>query len=793
MSFSWPNGPTRQNRTTPQPLQTSTALMAKVIRNRWVFRKHNRWFRYLPRREDGSREYDFEKHSAMPDDFAQPMDVEAPKLWLVWRYRSTAGEPSWTVKRVRELFGTADVGKMHIFKNTSSVNDQLWHLKHLIEVRPIRFPMGEPTDADIPHMELRADGTCTIDRDCNVNPTEVKLVDEKWQQTPNYLRRQLKRRDNTFKDVYADAVYTPANISIMSTIRVVPLGAGQDVGRSCILVSIGGKNICLDCGMHMGYQDDRSYIGGGGKLNEYLDCVIISHFHLDHCGALPYMTEMVGYDGKIYMTHPTKAIVPVLLEDYRKIQTEVKGETNFFTVQMIKNCMKKVVEVSLHEVYEVDDEITIQAFYAGHVLGAAMFLIRVGNESVLYTGDFNMTPDRHLGAAHVFPGLRPDLLITETTYASTIRDSKRARERNFLQKITDTVFNGGKVLIPVFALGRVQELCILLDSYWERLDLKVPIYCSFGLADKATNYYRLFINWTNEKIKRNFVQRNMFNFKHISTLDPSFLDNPGPMVVFSTPGMLHGGQSLKIFKKWCGDEKNMIIMPGYCTAGTVGAKFDVKLGVEYMSFSAHADAKGIMQLIRDVEPANVMFVHGEDSKMTFLKAKVEKEFKIPVFKPANGETINVEAKMRVYVDLPENLIRKSLSLLGPNANKRFCPFSACVLMDNKTKSLQILAPADAARELGVQLHSVTFSEVFKIGTLNWKQLADQLRKFDPDLQEKSDGIDMFDSELLLAAVSNNANRVELIWDDSRENWLDVIKKEIGAEKLSPLELSAVYS
>ncbi|VDK41891.1 unnamed protein product [Gongylonema pulchrum] len=84
------------------------------------------------------------------------------------------------------------------------------------------------------------------------------------------------------------------------------------------------------------------FIGGGGSLTGLLDCVIITHFHLDHCGALPHMSEVVGYDGPIYMTYPTKAIAPVLLEDFRKVQTEYKGDTNFFTSQMIKNCMKKV-------------------------------------------------------------------------------------------------------------------------------------------------------------------------------------------------------------------------------------------------------------------------------------------------------------------------------------------------------------------------------------------------------------------------------------------------------------------
>ncbi|XP_050838364.1 integrator complex subunit 11 isoform X5 [Serinus canaria] len=435
----------------------------------------------------------------------------------------------------------------------------------------------------------------------------------------------------------------------MPEIKVTPLGAGQDVGRSCILVSIAGKNVMLDCGMHMGYNDDRrfpdfSYITQNGRLTDFLDCVIISHFHLDHCGALPYFSEMVGYDGPIYMTHPTKAICPILLEDYRKITVDKKGETNFFTSQMIKDCMKKVVAVHLHQTVQVDEELEIKAYYAGHVLGAAMFQIKVGCESVVYTGDYNMTPDRHLGAAWL-DKCRPDLLITESTYATTIRDSKRCRERDFLKKVHETVERGGKVLIPVFALGRAQELCILLETFWERMNLKAPIYFSTGLTEKANHYYKLFITWTNQKIRKTFVQRNMFEFKHIKAFDRAFADNPGPMVVFATPGMLHAGQSLQIFRKWAGNEKNMVIMPGYCVQGTVGHKIlsgqrklemegrqilEVKMQVEYMSFSAHADAKGIMQLIRQAEPRNVLLVHGEAKKMEFLKQKIEQEFLTPL-------------------------------------------------------------------------------------------------------------------------------------------------------------------
>jgi integrator complex subunit 11 len=101
----------------------------------------------------------------------------------------------------------------------------------------------------------------------------------------------------------------------------------------------------------------------------------------------------------------------------------------------------------------------------------------------------------------------PSLFLSFSRYATTIRDSKRARERDFLKKVHDCVAAGGKVLIPVFALGRAQELCILIETYWERMALKVPVYFSGGLTGRANEYYKLFINWTNEKIKNTFVKR----------------------------------------------------------------------------------------------------------------------------------------------------------------------------------------------------------------------------------------------------------------------------------------------
>ncbi|GMP93209.1 hypothetical protein CsSME_00043145 [Camellia sinensis var. sinensis] len=345
------------------------------------------------------------------------------------------------------------------------------------------------------------------------------------------------------------------------------LGAGQEVGKSCVVVSINGKRIMFDCGMHMGYLDHRRYpdfslISKSGDFDNALSCIIITHFHLDHIGALPYFTEVCGYNGPIYMTYPTKALAPLMLEDYRRVMVDRRGEEEQFTSENIVQCMKKVTAVDLKQTVQVDKDLQIRAYYAGHVLGAAMIYAKVGDAAIVYTGDYNMTPDRHLGAAQI-DRLRLDLVITESTYATTVRDSKYAREREFLKAVHKCVASGGKVLIPTFALGRAQELCILLDDYWERMDLKVPIYFSAGLTIQANMYYKMLINWTSQKVKDTYATRNAFDFKNVSNFDRSLINAPGPCVLFATPGMISGGFSLEVFKQWAPYEANLVTLPGY--------------------------------------------------------------------------------------------------------------------------------------------------------------------------------------------------------------------------------------
>ena len=177
---------------------------------------------------------------------------------------------------------------------------------------------------------------------------------------------------------------------------------------------------------------------------------------------------MCGYNGEIFMTTPTRAILPYMLEDFRKVILDTQNKSSdpqqtpiaLYTQENIKQCLGKVKVINLHETVVCKD-IRIKAYYAGHVLGASMFLIEYKGVKVVYTGDFNSNADRHLGPAWI-EKVHPDLLISESTYATTIRDSKRARERDFLKEVQDTIDEGGKVLIPVFALGRAQVFFLFL-------------------------------------------------------------------------------------------------------------------------------------------------------------------------------------------------------------------------------------------------------------------------------------------------------------------------------------------
>lgn len=396
----------------------------------------------------------------------------------------------------------------------------------------------------------------------------------------------------------------------------------------------------LDCGIHPGFTGLQSLPYFDEVDLSSVDVALITHFHLDHCAAVPYLVGHTNFKGRLLMTHPTKAIYHTLLRDFVKVSRGSVDE-QLYNEADLEASMAKIEVIDFQQTLDIDG-IKVTAHRAGHVLGAAMFMVEVAGMRCLYTGDYSRVADRHLAPADI-PPVPPHIVIVESTYGVSRHLPREERERRFLDKIHRTVAAGGRVLLPVVALGRAQELLLLLEEYWERTpELRgVPVYTASGLARKALTVYQTYIEMMNDDIKAAFQLRNPFQFRYVSHLrSASAFDDSGPCVVLATPSMLQSGLSRELFEAWCEDERNALIIADFAVQGTlarevlgqpgtittrVGLKVPLRMSVEAISFSAHADYEQTREFLNTLAPPHVVLVHGEAGEMARLKAALERE------------------------------------------------------------------------------------------------------------------------------------------------------------------------
>ncbi|CBI29794.3 unnamed protein product, partial [Vitis vinifera] len=350
---------------------------------------------------------------------------------------------------------------------------------------------------------------------------------------------------------------------------ITPLGAGNEVGRSCVYMSYKGKTILFDCGIHPAYSGMAALPYFDEIDPSTIDVLLVTHFHLDHAASLPYFLEKTTFKGRVFMTHATKAIYKLLLSDYVKV-SKVSVEDMLYDEQDILRSMDKIEVIDFHQTLEVNG-IRFWCYTAGHVLGAAMFMVDIAGVRVLYTGDYSREEDRHLRAAEI-PQFCPDICIIESTYGVQLHQPRHVREKRFTDVIHSTISQGGRVLIPAYALGRAQELLLILDEYWSNHPElhNVPIYYASPLAKRCMAVYQTYINSMNERIRNQFANSNPFDFKHISPLKSiENFNDVGPSVVMASPGGLQSGLSRQLFDMWCSDKKNACVIPGYVVGGTL--------------------------------------------------------------------------------------------------------------------------------------------------------------------------------------------------------------------------------
>ncbi|XP_022997543.1 cleavage and polyadenylation specificity factor subunit 3-I-like [Cucurbita maxima] len=438
---------------------------------------------------------------------------------------------------------------------------------------------------------------------------------------------------------------------------VTPLGAGTEVGRSCVYMSYKGKVVLFDCGIHPAYSGMAALPYFDEIDPSTIDVLLITHFHLDHAASLPYFLEKTTFKGRVFMTYATKAIYKLLLSDFVKV-SKVSIEDMLFDEQDINRSMDKIEVIDFHQTVEVNG-IRFWCYTAGHVLGAAMFMVDIAGVRVLYTGDYSREEDRHLRAAEM-PQFSPDVCIIESTYGVQLHQPRHIREKRFTDVVHSTISQGGRVLIPAFALGRAQELLLILDEYWaNHPELhNVPIYYASPLAKRCLTVYETYTLSMNDRIQN--AKSNPFRFKYISPLKSiEVFKDVGPSVVMASPGGLQSGLSRQLFDLWCSDKKNSCVLPGYVVEGTLaktiinepkevtlmsGLTAPLNMQVHYISFSAHADFAQTSAFLEELMPPNIILVHGEANEMGRLKQKLISQFSdrnTKILTPKNCQSVEM--------------------------------------------------------------------------------------------------------------------------------------------------------
>ncbi len=451
-------------------------------------------------------------------------------------------------------------------------------------------------------------------------------------------------------------------------VRVTFLGGSREVGRSCYLLQTPESRILIDCGVNVSNmsQPPYLYIPEVQPLDS-IDAVVITHAHLDHCGLVPLLYKY-GYKGPIYLTPPTRDLMVLLQLDF----IEVAGREGSVPYESatIREALKHTITLDYGVVTDIAPDIRLTFYNAGHILGSAIahFHIGEGLYNIAFTGDFKFEKTRLFDRAETrFPRL--EALIMEATYGGSedFQPSRKEAEEKLIQIITDTINRGGKVLIPTFAVGRSQEVMIVLEEAIRSEKLpEVPVYLD-GMIYEATAIHTAYPEYLNASLRDLIFHHGINPFisdSFVRVDSPSkrseVIEDTSPSIILATSGMLNGGPVMEYFRTLAPDEKNTIVFVGYQAEGTLGRRIQkgwkevpfpvngkrevitVNMHVETVDgFSGHSDRRQLMNYVRSLtsKPDKVITIHGDENKCIELASGIYKTYRIETRAPMNLETV----------------------------------------------------------------------------------------------------------------------------------------------------------
>ncbi len=450
-------------------------------------------------------------------------------------------------------------------------------------------------------------------------------------------------------------------------IRVTILGAGREVGRSALLLQTPESMVLLDMGI--GVSNNRGndlfpYLNAPEFDIDKLDAVIITHSHLDHIGSLPFLYRM-GWKGPVYLTEPTRDIGALMLLDYEKISVK-QQKYQLFTSKDIQEMIKHSITLRYGEVTDITPDIKITLYNAGHIIGSAMVHLNIGNgkHNVLYTGDIKYSSSRLIDKPKTtFPRL--ETLIIESTYGGNndYQPPREEVEKEFVHDVKETLKNGGKVLVPALAVGRAQEILLLLTDAILSGELPhVNIYLE-GILWETSMIHTAYPEFLSQEVQTMILSdKNPFEQDFVIRVSAKerkdIMESKEPAIIIATSGMMNGGPIIDYFKYAAKDPKNLLAIVSYQARGTLGRRIlegekeinidgeivKVNLKVKrYEGFSGHADRRELVKFVGKLNPRpkQAIIVHGEPPKPFELAYKLKKTYGIETYVPKNLDAIRL--------------------------------------------------------------------------------------------------------------------------------------------------------
>ncbi len=437
------------------------------------------------------------------------------------------------------------------------------------------------------------------------------------------------------------------------------LGGADEVGASCTLIEIDGQRILVDAGIRMGPSNNSKWPGVGNM--DKIDALLLTHAHSDHTGSLPLLAKENILPEKVYCTHPTKQITQVLLED--ALKRVEKSRSPEYTSDHASCALSRMSSVSWMEPVQVSDCAKATWIPAGHILGAGMIYLEGKQDSILVTGDVSGDDQLTIPGIVIPEWCRPDVIVMESTYGNRQHKDRACQENALVQHVTRVTEAGGRVLIPAFAVGRSQEVILVLKDSLERR--QIPLYVD-GMVRRLNDVYSRSVPDLKPSLQcRAIGGGDIFYSDFVRKVESRdhrerILSGP-PCCIVASSGMLNGGVSNAYAGHFAGDPENLIAIVGYQGEGTPGRALvnlskakeleerkwklsqkeyvNVRCEVKEYSLSAHADRMKLTELVERLSPKKCFLVHGDDSARKGLAESVRNSSPtVDVRLPENGRT-----------------------------------------------------------------------------------------------------------------------------------------------------------